>query len=161
MVAREVADARGALRSGRNGENAEVTASYGSGGYLDRSGRCRDGTGCRGQRDGALRLSEVGGLHGRADGIGHSGWHWPRRMATATAGCIDRSGIDHSAGQCESPVGVGVIAREPAGESVQADDGGMVWKIGRTPRDIRSNIRWNIRWAVLLGRVSVQSTTDM
>ena len=37
----DVADARGALRSGRSGEKAEVTASYGSGGYSDRSGRHR------------------------------------------------------------------------------------------------------------------------
>ena len=50
---------------------------YGSGGYSDRSGRCRDAMGCSGQRDGALRLSEVGSQHARgdrsatADGIGH------------------------------------------------------------------------------------------
>lgn len=88
----DVADARGALRSGRSGEKAEVTANYGSGGYSDRSGRCRDGTGCRGQRDGALRLGEVGGLHGRGDGIGHSGWHRPQQVALATADGIGHGG---------------------------------------------------------------------
>ena len=62
----DVADARGALRSGRSGEKA--------GGYSDRSGRCRDDMRCSGQRDGALRLGEVGGLHGRGDGVSHSGW---------------------------------------------------------------------------------------
>ena len=49
---------------------------------------------CRSQREGALRLSEVGGLHGRvtesADGVGHSGWHWSQRMASAT---VDGIGV--------------------------------------------------------------------
>ena len=75
----DVAGARGALRSDRSGEKA--------GGYSDRSGRCRDDMRCSGQRDGALRLGEVGGLHGRG-----SRRSQPRRMATATADGIDRSG---------------------------------------------------------------------
>ena len=62
----DVADARGALRGGRSGEKAD--------GYSDRRGRCRDDMRCSGQRDGALRLGEVGGLHGRGDGVSHGGW---------------------------------------------------------------------------------------
>ena len=62
----DVTGARGALRSGRSGEKTD--------GCSDRSGRCRDDMRCGGQRDGALRLGEVGGLHGRGDGVSHSGW---------------------------------------------------------------------------------------
>ena len=89
-----------------------------------------------------------------ADGIGHSRWHWPQRMASATADGNSHSGWHrpqrwswggHSAVQYESLVGVGGIAREPAGGPVQADDDGMMRRIGGSPADIRSKIRWNIR----------------
>ena len=90
----DVAGARGARRSGRSGEK--------TGGCSDRSGRCRDDMRCGGQRDGALRLSEVGSKHGRGDKIGRSD------------------------GQCEDLVGVGGTAREPAGGPVLADDDGSV-----------------------------------
>ena len=86
------AHARGAQRGCRSGEKAAVTAGYGSGGYSDRSSQCQNDMGCRGQRDGALRLGEVGGLHGRGDRIVHSGWHRSQRMASATADGIGHSG---------------------------------------------------------------------
>ena len=73
----DVTGAHGARRSGRSGEKA--------GGCSDRSGRCWDDMRCGGQRDGALRLGEVGGLHGRGDGVGHGGWQQPQRMASTTA----------------------------------------------------------------------------
>ena len=73
---------------------AVVTASYGSGVYLDRSGRCLDDmpVESRSQQERALQLSEVGGLHRRGDQIGHSRWHQPQRMASATADGIGHGG---------------------------------------------------------------------
>jgi len=68
----------GMMRQAKESVGAgEFLQCYGSGGYSDRSGRCRDAMGCSGQRDGALRLSEIGSQHARgdrsatADGIGH------------------------------------------------------------------------------------------
>ena len=61
--------------------------SYGSGGYSDRRGRCQDAMGCSSQRDGALRLSEVGSQHARGD-------------RSATADCIG-----HSVGQLNEGIG--------------------------------------------------------
>ena len=84
--------ARRALGSYWSGEKAAVTASYGSGGYSDRSGRCWDAVECRGQQDGALWLGEVGSQHGQGNKIGHSGWHRPQRMTSATAVGIDHTG---------------------------------------------------------------------
>ena len=66
----DVTGAHRALRGGRSGEKAD--------GYSDRRGRCRDDMRCSGQRDGALRLSEVGSGHGRGDKISHSRWHRPQ-----------------------------------------------------------------------------------
>ena len=80
----------GMMRQARESVGAAMLLQfYGSGGYSDRSGRCRGAMGCSGQRDGALRLSEVGSQHGRSD-----------RSATA-------DGIGHSDGQYEDSVGVG------------------------------------------------------
>ena len=75
-----------------------------SGGYSDRSGRCRDAMGCSGQRDGALRLSEVGSQHGRgdrsatADGIGQyegigNPTAQPQQMASATVWASKRASV--------------------------------------------------------------------
>ena len=78
---------------------SESSQCYGSGEYSDRSSRYRDVMEFRSQQDGALWLSEVSSQHGQGDKMGHSdGSAWAAVMV-----------------QCENSVGVGGIAREPAG----------------------------------------------
>ena len=73
----DVADACGALRGSRSREKAD--------GYSDHRGQCWDDMQCSGQHDGALQPGEVGGLHGRGDGVSRSGWQQPQWMASTAA----------------------------------------------------------------------------
>ena len=83
----------GMVRQARESVGAGVLFQcYGSGGYSDRSGRCRDAMGCSGQRDGALRLSEVGSEHSQYEDIGNPTAQ-PQQMASATVWASKRASV--------------------------------------------------------------------